>query len=151
MSWKLVIVGGLVFWVVTTVVGMFGTGLVIHERILDPIYQANESFWLPELREDPPDMAALMPQWLGMGLLSSLVFAGIYSVVRGSFSGPGWKQGLKFGFCLALIAIVFYLSMSGIFDLPLTMWIWWGVDALILFLLGGAAMGWAGARLAGAD
>lgn len=148
MSWKLVIVGGLVFWVVTNIVGMFGTGLVIHERILDPIYRAHESFWLPELRQDPPDMAALLPQWLAMSLLASLVYAGVYSVVRGCFKGPGWKQGLKFGFCLALIAIVFYLSLSGIFDLPLKMWIWWGVDALVLFLLGGAAMGWAGAKFA---
>jgi hypothetical protein len=24
------------------------------------------------------------------------------------------------------------------------MWIWWGIDALILFIVGGAAMGWAG-------
>lgn len=151
MSWKLVIVGGLVFWVVTNVLAFLVTGPIIHERILDPTYQAHESFWLPELRQDPPDMGALMPRWLAMSLLSSLVFAGIYSVVRGSFRGPGWQRGLKYGLCLGLIAIVSYLSFSGLFDLPLNLWLWWGLDALILFLIGGAALGWAGARFAGAD
>ena len=53
MNWKAVAIGAVVFWLVTNVVALFGTGLIIHEKILDPIYQANESFWLPELRQDP--------------------------------------------------------------------------------------------------
>ena len=76
MNWKLIIIGGIVFWLVTNILGMFVTGILIHEKILDPVYQANESFWLPELRQDPPDMAALMPQWLLTSFVSSLVVVG---------------------------------------------------------------------------
>jgi len=97
MNWKLVFVGGIVFWLVTNILGMFVTGILIHEKILDPVYQAHESFWLPELTQDPPDMAALMPRWPTTSLVSSLVVAGIYSLVRGSFSGPGWMRGMKWG------------------------------------------------------
>jgi hypothetical protein len=127
---------------------MFVTGIIIHEGVLDPIYRANESFWIAPLRQDPPDMAALMPQWLLTSFISSLVVAGIYSCVHTSFTGPGWKKGLSWGLCLALFTFMNYISFSGLFDLPMKMWLWWGVDALILFLLGGAAMGWAGQRFA---
>lgn len=148
MNWKLIVIGGVAFWLVTNIVGMFITGMIIHEGILDPIYRANESFWLPPLRQDPPDMAALMPQWLLTSFVSSLVVAGIYSCVRTSFSGSGWRRGLSWGLCLGLFTSMNYMSFAGVFDLPMKLWIWWGVDALILFLLGGAAMGWAGQRFA---
>ncbi|MGB5389538.1 MAG: hypothetical protein WBP10_05080 [Thermoanaerobaculia bacterium] len=42
MNWKLIIIGGIVFWLVTNILGMFVTGILIHEKILDPVYQANE-------------------------------------------------------------------------------------------------------------
>lgn len=148
MNWKLIIIGGIVFWLVTNILGMFVTGFIIHEGILDPIYQANESFWLPPLRQDPPDMAALLPHWLLTSFVSSLLVAGIYSCVHTSFSGPGWKKGLTWGLCLALFMFMNYMSFSGLFDLPMKLWLWWGIDALILFLIGGAAMGWAGQRFA---
>jgi hypothetical protein len=149
MNWKLVIIGGIVFWLVTNILGMLVTGTLIHEKILDAVYQANESFCLPELRQDSPDMAALVPRWLLTSFVSSLVVAGIYSLVGGSFGGPGWSRGLKWGLCLGIFSAMSYFAMSGVFDLPLQMWIWWSIDALILFILGGAAMGWAAERFAG--
>ena len=148
MNWKLIIIGGIVFWLVTNVVGMFVTGIIIHEGILDPIYQANESFWLPPLREDPPDMAAVMPHWLLTSFVASLVVAGIYSCVHSSFNGPGWRKGLTWGFCLALVTFMTYMSFSGLFHLPMKLWLWWGFDALILYAAGGTALGWAGQRFA---
>ena len=149
MNWKLVIVGGLVFWVVTNIVG-FGTGAVIHERILKPAYQANSSFWLPALNQDPPDMAAVMPYWLVTSLIGSLIYAGFYAKVIACYTGPGWKRGFVFAFCLIWVYWAFLLAYSGLFNLPSQIWIWWGVDGLILFLIGGAAMGWAGGKFAGA-
>ena len=95
-------------------------------------------------------MAALMPGWLLTSLLSSLVVAGIYSCVHTSFNGPGWKKGLTWGLCLGILICTTYLAFSGLFDLPLKLWIWWGIDALILYLIGGAALGWAGQKFADA-
>ena len=148
MNWKLVLIGGIVFWLATNILGMFVTGLLIHEKILDPVYQDHELFWLPELRQDPPDMAALTPRWMLTSFVSSFVVAGIYSLVGDSFTGPGWSRGLKWGLCLGIFTAVSYFAMSGLFDLPLQMCIWWGIDALILFIAGGTAMGWVGERFA---
>lgn len=149
MNWKAVVIGGLVFWIVTNVVGIVVTGPVIHEGILDPVYQANESFWLPELRQDSLDRAALMPQWLLNSLIFSLIVAGIYSCVHSSFSGAGWKKGMMWGLCVGFLVAGVTWSWSGVFNLPTQMWVWWIIDGLILFLVGGAAMGWATALLAG--
>ena len=73
-------------------------GVFIHEGVLDAAYRATQAFLRPELVQDPPDMARLMPIWIKTGILSSsFVLAGIYMVFRGALSGPAWQRGLKFG------------------------------------------------------
>ena len=150
MNVKAIVVGALVFWLVTNLLGMFGTGLVIHTMILKPTYQATQSFWLPALNQEPPDMGALLPQWLLVSLVSSVVVAGIYSCVRTSFKGPGWKRGLTWGLSLGIFAFVLMFSLSGVFNLPASLFVWWGIDGLLSFVIGGAAMGWATEKFAGA-
>lgn len=94
MNWKLTLVGGLVFWLVSNVIGWFVTGPLMHEGLLGEVYRAHSEFWWPALNQEPPDVATLMPHWLLASLIGSLVYAGIYSVVRGSSRGSGWRRGL---------------------------------------------------------
>ena len=58
---KVILLGGLAMYVAEFLLSM-ATGGVIHEGILTELYQANASFWRPELNQQPPDMAALMPR-----------------------------------------------------------------------------------------
>ena len=76
MNWKLVVVGGIVMYVVMFIVS-FPSGMIVHEKILDSAYRANEEFWRPELNQDPPDMATLMPRWIALGLITSFIMAAI--------------------------------------------------------------------------
>jgi len=147
MNWKLVIVGGLAYYIAAFIVS-FGTGAVIHEGILQESYVATSGFWRPELRQDPPDMAALMPMWISVGLITSFVFAGIYGVLRKAFSGPGWQRGLKFGIAAWLLHASAMAGWSGVFDLPYNIWFWWAVDALVYTLIGSAALGLVAEKLA---
>ena len=149
MNWKLIIIGGLVFWLVTNILGLGVTGPIIHDAILDPMYRATEHLWIEPLRQDPPDMAAVMPRWIVMSLISSLVVAGLYSCLRKAFEGPGWRCGMTWGLYLAIFSFITLLGYSGVIALPMKIVVWWGVDGLVLFVLGGAAMGWAGERFAG--
>ena len=149
MNWKLIIVGGLAFWLVTNIVGFGVTGPIIHAGILGPMHKAHESLWIEPLRQDPPDMAAVMPRWLVTSLISSLVVAGLYSCLRKAFEGPGWRCGMTWGLYLAIFSFVTLMSHSAVIALPMTIVIWWGVDGLIRFVLGGAAIGWVGERFAG--
>ncbi len=140
MNWKLIVLGGLAFFVTTFILGM-GTGIVIHDGVLKEPYKASSEFWLPALAQDPPDMAVLMPRWITTGLITSLVVAALFGWVRSAFSGPGWKQGLYYGLFLSIFAGVMYLGFTGVFNLPAKILIWWAVDGLILYSAGGTVLG----------
>lgn len=147
MNWKIIFIGGVVMYVAQFIVSMI-TGPVLHEGILDPLYKANSQFWRPELNQDPPDMAALMPRWITSGLIASFVLAGIYGAIRDGFGGPGWMRGLKYGVALTLINAVLMLGWSGVFNLPDQVWVWWSAEGILYYVVGGVALGWVAEKLA---
>jgi hypothetical protein len=147
MNWKLIIVGAVVFTAATWVVS-FVTGPLIHNGVLLPVYMATAQFWRPELNETPPNMTALLPYWITTGLIGALIIAGIYGQVRSTFTGAGWLRGLKYGLVVFLLSCTFSLAYSGVFNLPSTIWVWWGVDSLVAYLVGGAALGWVAQKVA---
>jgi hypothetical protein len=147
MNWKLVVVGGIVFFAVTWVVG-FATGPLLHDGILKPLYEETGSFWRPELMQEPPDMGALMPRWIGVGLVCALIFAAVYGWVRSAFAGPGWKKGLKFGLVVAILHLTWAAGWSGVFNLPDAIWAWWALEAFAYNAIGGMALGWVAGKLA---
>ena len=144
MKVKCVVIGGLVFWVVANLIG-FVTGPLIHtgSGALVESYEATTEYWRPELTQVPPDMGALMPMWLLNGLIVSFIVAGLYCGYGKCCDGPGWKRGLWFGLGLGVFASGIYLAMFGVFNLPAKIWIFWGLEALVTYVICGAAMGWA--------
>jgi hypothetical protein len=141
LNWKIIIGGGVVMYIAQFIVGMM-TGMFIHEGVLDHLYMSTQEFWRPELNQDPPDLATLMPHWIASGLVISFVFAGIYDNIREAFMGSGMVKGAKFGLMIAVIYAMFGLASSGVFNLPAGIWFWWAVDGLILYPLGGLVLGW---------
>jgi hypothetical protein len=142
VNWRIVFIGGVAYYVTMFFVS-FATGYFIHspEGILFETYQATAPFWRPELNADPPDMGALMPMWIATGLVSALIAAGIYSVVRSSLAGAAWQRGLKFGVIAALFAVISAIGYRGVFNLPDQIWTWWMIDATLLHLAGGIVLG----------
>lgn len=147
MNWKVIVVGGVLFFIATWVLAPI-TGSLIHEGVLADDYRATTAFWRPELMEQPPNMAALLPYWITVGLIGSLIVAGVYSVVRRAFTGSGWLRGLKYGVVLSLLAIGGMLGYSGVFNLPADIWMWWAVEWTAMNLLGGVVLGWVAEKLA---
>jgi len=90
---------------------------------------------------------ALLPRWIGAGLIGAFLFAAIYSRLRHAFSGPSWLTGMKFGLMDAVIASSAMLGWSGVFALPDVIWAWWAFETFIYYPLGGAVLGWVAARL----
>ena len=144
---KLILLGGLVFYIVQWVEAM-GTGFFIHEGVLEPVYKSVPEFWRPELNADPPDMMGLMPYWITTGLIGAFVGVFVYDNIRSALSGSNVIKGLKFGFFMALIYAAFGASYSGIFNLPGSIWLWWGIEGFIFYLVSGMALGWVTGRLA---
>ncbi len=147
MNWKVIILGGLAYFVSSFIIGM-AAGPLIHEGVLAEVYKATASFWRPELNEVPPDIAALMPQWITVGLITSFIFAGIYDKIRSALSGSAVIKGLKFGFILMLINAAYGVGMSGVFNLPNEIWGWWIFESIFYFLIGGVVLGWVCEKLA---
>ena len=147
MNVKLIVIGGIVLYAVSFLLSMV-TGPLIHEGTLKQAYDDNPEYWRPELKQDPPDIAALMPRWITTGLISSFIVAAIYGCVRPAFSGPGWKKGLWYGLILGGIGVTFMAGWSGVFNLPNTIWIWWSLELFIYYLPAGAALGWAADKFA---
>ncbi len=141
LNWKIIIGGGLVMYVGQFVVS-FITGPLIHEGVLEPIYKMTTEFWRPELNQEPPDMAALMPRWIGVGLLTAFLHAGIYDNIRSGFNGPPMIKGLKFGLVVALIYAAASAGWSGVFNLPDAIWFWWVAEGFVYFTVGGILLGW---------
>ncbi|MGQ0834073.1 MAG: hypothetical protein ACT4O5_03980 [Gammaproteobacteria bacterium] len=147
MNWKVIVIGGLVFFVATWLIAPI-TGPLIHEGVLKEAYMATATFWRPELNEQPPNMAALMPYWITVGLIGSFITAGIYGIVRRALTGPGWMRGLKFGVGLTLLAIGTMAGLSGVFNLPAEIWAWWALEWTLMYLLGGVLLGWVAEKVA---
>jgi hypothetical protein len=146
LSWKVVLIGGLAFYAVQWIIGM-PIGMLIHNAVLEPVYDQAASFWRPELNADPPD-PALLPRWITTGVIVSFLVAGIYCFVRPAFAGPGWKKGAKYGLMLFVLGAGWNASLSGVFNLPETIWFWWTVEALVNYLVGGIVLGWVAQKLA---
>ena len=145
MNWKLTFLGGIVFYAVTWLVSMVN-GPLIHEGVLQEAYKATSGFWRPELMQVPPDMAALLPRWITTGLIGAFIVAALYGIVQTSLAGSGLARGVKFGFGVFLICASAMAGWSGVFNLPDKIWWWWTVDALTMYLVGGAVLGWAADR-----
>ncbi len=141
LDWKVIAGGGVVMYIAEFFVGGV-TGMAIHQGALEPLYQGTTEFWRPELNQDPPDMAAVMPGWIAVGVLSTMVHAGIYDNIRSAFGGSNLVTGAKFGLVLALIYAMSGLGLSGIFGLPKAIWGWWMLEWFIVFPAGGLALGW---------
>ncbi|MGH8252346.1 MAG: hypothetical protein ACREVI_16915 [Steroidobacteraceae bacterium] len=150
MNWKIVFIGGVVYYVALFIVSM-AAGHFIHSPeagVLAEAYRATASFWRPELRMNPPDMSLMWKLWIPSGLLGAFLAAGVYSVVRSSLTGPGWQRGLKFGLIAVVFFIVNVLGYRGVFNLPDTIWVWWVVGAAVANLLAGIVLGWVAQKLA---
>ncbi len=150
MNWKIVLIGGLVFYVALFVVSM-GTGHFIHSQeagVLAEAYRATASFWRPELNASPPDMAAMFKMWIPSGLLGAFLGAGVYSVIRSSLTGAAWLRGLKFGVIVTVFAIINALGYRGVLNLPDQIWVWWTIGGTIANLLAGMALGWVAQKVA---
>ena len=149
MNWKIVFIGGLVYYIAMFAVSMV-SGYFIHspEGVLAEAYKATAAFWRPELNADPPDMGALMKIWIPTGLLGAFLAAGVYSVVRSSLTGAGWQRGLKFGVIAFVFAIINLLGYWGVFNLPTQIWKWWAFDMLVVQLIAGIVLGLVAQKLA---
>lgn len=147
MNLKITFAGGLAMYLTQFVLSM-GAGPLIHEGVLKASYRATSEFWRPELNQDPPDMVALLPLWVSVGIVGALLLAAVYGAIRRGFDGPGWLRGAKFGFVVWLVQLVTLAGLYGVFNLPYRIWAWWALEGVLYTVVGGAVLGVVAAKVA---
>lgn len=144
---KVIALGGLAMYAAQFLLSMV-TGPLIHEGVLTELYMANSGFWRPELNQQPPDMGALMPRWITVGVVASFILAAIFDNIRGGLDGGAVVRGAKYGVILFLVNACISAGWSGVFNLPDAIWAWWVGESLLYYVVGGAVLGWVTGRLA---
>jgi len=92
-------------------------------------------------------MAALLPVWITTGLISAFIMAAILDNIRSALDGSGLLKGVKFGVIAFLFSVCFSAGWSGVFNLPREIWIWWNVEAIVIFVVGGTVLGYTTEKL----
>ena len=146
LNFKVILLGGLAMYATQWILSMV-SGPFLHEGILKELYVANASFWRPELNQEPPDMTSLMPRWITVGLITTFVITAIWDNIRSALDGSAVIKGVKFGFIAWLFSAAFSAGWSGVFNLPDSIWIWWMAEFLVMYLAGGAVLGWVTQKL----
>lgn len=147
MNIKFVLLGGIAYFLVTQIIGAI-SGSLVHGPggALEATYKTYAAMWRPELNATPPDLMALMPLWLTTAAVNALLVAAVFDLIRTSLSGGAVAQGLRFGLTVSLIMVGLYGLYFGIFALPPKVWIFWGVEGLLSYCLGGIGLAWVGAK-----
>ena len=113
----------------------------VVEQILSDVYASQPELWRPELNLEPPDTRALLPMWVGFGVLGAAMHALLYLVLRPALSGPGFLRGLQYALIATTIQGILMLGLFGIMAVPGVVWLAWWLQRLFVFALGGAVMG----------
>jgi hypothetical protein len=83
-----------------------------------------------------------------IGLLSSFLLAGVYSVIRSALAGSPVVRGVKFGVIGWIFGLVAALGYWGVFNLPNKIWAWWLIEGIWMHLIAGAVLGWVAHKVA---
>lgn len=147
MNIKFVLIGTVAWFLISQVIGMV-SGMLIHGPggALNATYMEFAAMWRPELNQQPPDMAALLPLWMSMAALNALLMAVIYELIRPALNAGLVANGVRFALVTGLTMTALYAMHFGLFALPARVWIFWGIEGALNYLLGGIALAFIAGR-----
>jgi hypothetical protein len=136
ISWPRILAVAILYIVVSTVVFTLGS-MADMGYYTDP---SNAQVWSrPMMPAAGPPPIEFLATSMAFSFISGLLFSLVYSVVKGSVPGKGWKnKGLMYGFLIFLIAgIPSTLSLYLLINLPVGLILSWMLQGLIAYLIMG--------------
>jgi len=89
----------------------------------------------------PPPMSFLYYSII-FGIITGILLAFVYAIIRGGVPWTGTKRGLAYGSLVFLVAgVPSSLSLYLLVNLPSTLIAYWALENLVIYLLGGAIFG----------
>jgi hypothetical protein len=136
ISWPGVLAVAIVYVIISQLVFMLGA-FADMAYYMDPAYLSVWSkLMMPTAGPPPIEFTAISAV---LSFVSSLLFALVYVVVKGSVPGKGWKnKGLMYGFLVFLIAgIPSTFSLLLLINLPVGLVLSWMLQGFVAYLLAG--------------
>ncbi len=136
ISWPGVLAVAVMYVVISQLVFMLGA-YADMAYYMDPAYYSVWSkLMMPSAGPPPIEFTATS---VAFGIISGLLFALVYSVVKGSVPGKEWgNKGLMYGFLVFLIAgIPSTLSLLLLINLPPGLVLSWMLQGFVTYLLAG--------------
>lgn len=135
-DWKGVVIVGVVLAIVGMIVHTIGAVLSMG-YYTDPQYFP---VWSKLMMAGPgePPTAFVLASFVA-GLISNLIFAFNYSIVKGSIPGDtAAKKGLIYGLLFFLVVgVTFLLTVALLINIPRGLLLSWSVESLVINLIGG--------------
>lgn len=135
------IIAAVVIVILAQIIHMVGAQ-VGKSYYIDPAYYAIWSkIMMPEAGPPPASFYYLS---ILFGLITYLLFAGIYPILKESMPGDGAIQkGLIYGILVFLLgAGPGHLAMYLLINIPVGLLLMWAVESFIIYLLGGGVVAW---------
>ncbi|MBU1625796.1 hypothetical protein KKB18_00325 [bacterium] len=134
MNWRKIIICGVLVWIVNFLIGWVTCGCLFNW-----VYELPPDIW-----KDPETMKSgvtLMGLFL-TGILSALIFAGVFAFIYKGIPGTGIKKGVIYGFIVWLVGALSGIASMGFFmTIATTVLIYWIVQALVMNIINGAVIG----------
>ena len=136
VNWKGVLRVAVLMAVAAQIIHTVGAVLTMGYYV-DPQYSSVWSKLMMPSAGPPPASFVIMS--LGIGFITSLIFAWFYTVVRDSIPGDApTNKGLNYGLMLYLVAGVPFIATNFLLiNLPLGITVSWFFEGLLVYLIGG--------------
>ena len=136
ISWPRLLAVAILYAIVSEIVMTLGAMLDMS-YYMDPAYFAVWSKLMMPAAGPPP--AEFYYFGITFQLVTGFLFAIVYSVIKGSVPGKGWKnKGLMYGFLIFLVAgIPTTMTLYLLINLPVGLILSWMLQSLVVYLIMG--------------
>lgn len=139
ISFGRILIAGILYAVIAQIIHTIGAMLSMSYYLMSDYFPVWSKLMMPSAGPPP---ASFMYYGIAFGLITGILLALVYSVIKGAVPGKQvYKKGIVYGMLLFLAAgVPGALSMYLLINLPAGL-IWgWTVEFLVIYLLGGMAI-----------
>ncbi len=134
-----VIGAGIVFAIIGQLIHSLGAILTMGFYV-DPTYLSVWSKIMMPAASPPP--ISFYYYSIAFGIITGILLASVYAIIREGITGKGAKKGLVYGFLVFLVAgVPGSLSLYLLINLPSALIAYWAIENLVIYLIGGAIFG----------
>lgn len=134
-----VIVAGVVFAIISQLIHSLGS-IPTMGFYTDPTYFHVWSKVMMPAEGPPP--TSFFYHSITFGIITGILLASAYAIIRGGVPGTGTKRGLIYGLLVFMAAgVPSSLSLYLLINLPPALIAYWALENLAIYLIGGAIFG----------